>query len=113
MRAFFLRSSVPFKMIGLEERKRYVGASPNRERPSRLDIDDEVIAAARVERIREPTKPAIRVAAIGGAGLPVSHRGEMREAGVIVADPVDDRELTVLEQALETRHARLDTKLVV
>ena len=52
-------------MIRREKSERHVGASPHRERLSRLDIDDEVIAAARIERIRKTTEPAIRVAAIG------------------------------------------------
>src|SRR5215469_14616572 len=100
-------------MIRLEEGKWHVGASQHRERLSRLDIDNEVIAAARIERIRKPTEPAIRVAAIGGASLPVSHRGEMRETRVVIADPVDDRELAVFEQALKSRHPGLYSELVV
>src|SRR6516165_559515 len=100
-------------MIRLEAGERHVGARTHRERMSRLDIDDVVIATARIECIGKPTEPAIGIAAIGGASLPVSHRGEVREAGVFIANPVDDRELAVLEQALESRHARLNSELVV
>src|SRR5215475_13553223 len=71
-RSFFLISSVAFEMIRLGESKRHVGASPHRERLSRCDVDDEVIAPAWIECIRKPTEPAIRVAAIWGASLPVS-----------------------------------------
>src|SRR5271170_5716134 len=88
-------------------------ASAHRERLTRFNIDDVVVDAARIERVRKASEPAIWVAAVGRPGLPVSHRGKMREAWVVVADPMDDRELTVLEQALESGHARLNPKLVV
>src|SRR6185369_14530188 len=54
-RSFLLIRGVAFEMIRLEESKRHVSASPHRERLSRLDIDDEIIAATRIERIGKPT----------------------------------------------------------
>src|ERR1700735_2521470 len=37
----------------------------------------------------------------------------MREAGVVITNPMDDRELTVFEQAFESCHTGLNSELVV
>ncbi len=64
-------------------------------------------------RVGETAHPAVRFAAVGRGGVPVGHRGEVRERRILVAAAVHDGELAALVEALETRHAGAEAEVVV
>src|SRR5215471_19238592 len=78
----------------------------------RADVDD-LIAAVRIEMIvGETAKPAERLAGIRHAGVPVTHRREVREARVVVAAAVHDSHPPVFVEALESHHRRMEAERV-
>src|SRR5262245_39118070 len=80
------------------------------ERLRQPDVDDGVASCRIVVIVGKPAEPAERLAAIGHAGVPVTHRREMREARMVVSTAVHDRHLAVLVQALETNHRRVKSE---
>ena len=101
------------ELIGIVEDDGRVVAAPHRERLGLADVDDEVRRAPRIQPVRQTAHPAVLLAAVRRRGMPVGHRGEMGEGGVVVAAAVRDREAAVLIQALEPRHPRAEGEVVV
>ena len=67
----------------------------------------------RRQGIGQTSAPAVLIAGIGRGGVPVSHRGEVRERRLRIARAVHDGELAVLPQALHAEHARVEAEVVV
>src|SRR6266446_3591881 len=67
----------------------------------------------RVHGVSRTAEPAIKLATIGCGGLPIGHRGEMGERRLVIADTMDDREMAVLVEALESRHGRLKAEMLI
>ena len=88
-------------------------ARAHRKRLLGVDIDDVVSMSLRVHGVGGAAEPAIKLAAIWRSGLPIGHRGEMRERRLVVADAMHDREMAVLVETLEPRHGRLKAEMLI
>src|SRR5262245_21536582 len=84
----------------------------DRQRLRVADVDNHVALLGVVSAIAEPSQPAKRFTAVGNAGMPETHRGEMGEARVVVSVTVDDAEHSVFVEALETDHRGMEAKSV-
>src|SRR5437899_5564296 len=82
------------------------------ERLRQPDVDDGVAGRRIVVIVGQPAEPAERLAAVGHAGVPVTHRREMREARMVVSTAMHDRHLAVFVEALETDHRRVKSESV-
>src|SRR2546426_7497722 len=76
------------------------------------DIDDDIVRRWIVALVGEPSEPTERLAAVRHAGVPETHRREMREARVLVAAAVHDGHETVLVQPLEADHRWMHAKSI-
>ena len=66
-----------------------------------------------VQIIQVAAEPPVPDAALDAGGLPNRHRGEVREVGVGIADPLHDGELTLVPAGLETFEVRVQAELIV
>src|SRR6476660_3421002 len=87
-------------------------AAPDSERLRQPDVDDGVAGRWIVVIVGKPAEPPERLAAVGHTGVPVTHRGEMRETRMVVSTAMDDRHLAVLVEALEPDHRRMKSESV-
>ena len=59
-------------------------------------------------RVGEAAHPTELLAAVGDAGVPEAHRGEVRQAGVGIAATFDDGQHAVFKKPLETDQGRVE-----
>ncbi len=107
-------SRLASECCGIVEHQGHVVAGAYGERLMILDVDQEI----RRCRARPCCRRAVRASRrrrrrFGARGVPIRHRGEVGEARMIVADAVDDREMPILVEPLETGHGRLQSEVVV
>ena len=98
------------ELRGIIEHQRHVVLGAHRERLAGLNVHKKFAAVAGIDGVGKPAEPAVGVAAVGRAGVPVGHRGEMRKGRMLVADPLDDGHVTILVEALEPGHPRPESR---
>ena len=86
------------------EHERRMLRAAHRQRLRVAEVDDHVARLRVVGPVGQPAEPSERVAAVGDAGVPETHRREVRQARMIVAAAVHDAEHAVLVQPLEADH---------
>ena len=87
-------------------------AAAHRQRLRVAEVDDHVARRRVVGRVGQPAQPAERLAAVRHAGVPEAHRREVRQARMVVAAAVDDRQQAVLVEPLEADHRRMEAEAV-
>ena len=101
------------ELVGIVEDHRHMLAAAHGERLPRVDVHQEVRRRFGSHRIGQAADPAVLLAAVGRGGVPVRHRREVRERGILVAAAVDDGQLAVFIEALEAGHAAAETEMIV
>src|ERR1700730_14735015 len=75
-RRLFLRNPTTGKLLRIVEHEWHVIASTHSKGLVRVDID-QIVGVT--ERVGQAAEPAVGLAAVGRAGVPIGHRREMRE----------------------------------
>src|SRR4030095_3463039 len=87
-------------------------AASHRKRLRRTAGDDQV-ALLSVERlVGDATQPAKRLSAIRYARVPEAHRGEMRQARMVVAAAMNHSERAVLVEPFEANHGGVESEAI-
>ena len=107
-------ASVPSrrKRAGIVEHQRRMLAAAHGERLGVAEVDDHVAVLRVVGLVGQPAEPSERFAAVRHACVPEAHRREMRQAGMLVAAAMDDRQQAVLVQPLEADHRRMESEAI-
>ena len=99
--------------LGVIKHHRHMSRSTYRQRLALIDVDQKIRCQLRVDGVRQSAQPALGLAGVGCAGVPVGGRGEMRVRRVVVAAAVHHRHLAVFVQPLKTRHAGVEAVHIV
>src|SRR5262245_10183827 len=87
-------------------------AAADGQRLRRAEIDDEIARRRVVARVGESSQPSERLAAVGYARVPEPHRGKVREARMVVAAAMNDRDRPVLAQPVEPDHRLMEPESI-